>query len=499
MAVAMIHRAASVLSASTANSAPRSSKFDTQTLLMAGLAVVLATAPFDLAQLVCAVIGAVAYAALQALPGAAKPRKEKTMRTSAGKAAPASPSGGNVPAWRRPTRPSGSTTDVPPARLPSAQPIAPPSFRAAGWDAEVQELLDQLRPTAEGDAVMRRLAQLVENNLRRVLPEVEVTAFANSDFTRGTAFGVAVPEVELVVNAPPQTILSRLQSGQGHRSQQSLDLRKLQKSAIRLCTDRLVSTGGFRFRRSAFRGDEPKVTLLAAAELGIHTAAIPLDLSVNCTTPLYNAALLTECGRLEPRARELVLLVKRWAKDRGICHAAKGHLPPYAWTLLTLYFLQTREDEEGPLLPSLKHFKATSGLLGQEVSAAREPWTPRAYNGERKTVGALFQEFVRFYAKIFDWRGEAVSVRRGRRAAPDLTLPLHLVLRDDGATPDVGITIEDPFVRGQNLGVCLTASSLARLQEELGRAMSMCETIEASLAALLVPWVPSGVDEQEER
>ena len=38
--------------------------------------------------------------------------------------------------------------------------------------------------------------------------------------------------------------------------------------------------------------------------------------------------------------QDLVLLVKRWAKHRGICHAAKGHLPPYAWSILCLHFLQ---------------------------------------------------------------------------------------------------------------------------------------------------------------
>merc|ERR1719265_1650370 len=136
-----------------------------------------------------------------------------------------------------------------------------------------------------------------------------------------------------------------------------LDERKIQKWAIRGCTDRLVATGSFKFRRSAFKGDEPKVTLLAAPSLGLFVESIPMDFSVNVVTPLYNAALLTECGQMEPRAKELILLVKRWAKDRGICHAPKGHLPPYLWGILSIFYLQSGMADDESLLPSLEGFK----------------------------------------------------------------------------------------------------------------------------------------------
>merc|ERR550514_2133451 len=164
--------------------------------------------------------------------------------------------------------------------------------------------------------------------------------FASGDISRGHAFGVAIPEVDIVVSVDPKAIVSRLRCrlAKGSQTSELLDMRKLQKSAIRAFTDLLVSKGGFKFRRSAFRGYEPKVTLLAPTSLGITEYAIPLDFSVNTVIPFYNAALLTECGQIDARARSLILLVKRWAKDRGICHAAKGHLHPYAWSLLAIFF-----------------------------------------------------------------------------------------------------------------------------------------------------------------
>merc|ERR550514_2187257 len=115
--------------------------------------------------------------------------------------------------------------------------------------------------------------------------------FASGDISRGHAFGVAIPEVDIVVSVDPKAIVSRLRCrlAKGSQTSELLDMRKLQKSAIRAFTDLLVSKGGFKFRRSAFRGQEPKVTLLAPASLGLFPQAIPIDFSVNATTPLYNS------------------------------------------------------------------------------------------------------------------------------------------------------------------------------------------------------------------
>merc|ERR1719191_624710 len=175
-----------------------------------------------------------------------------------------------------------------------------------------------------------------------------------------------------------------------------LDTRKLQKSAIRVCTSLLVSVG-FKFRRSSFRSEEPKVTLLAPPSLRVSDVAIPVDFSVNNTTPLYNMALLTECGQMDPRAKLLILVVRRWAKDRGICHASKGHLPPYAWSLLVIYFLQVGNRDEGPLLPPLEEFALSSGLMGKPPvkKSGSDKANPKhaAAKGNPASVSTLFKEF----------------------------------------------------------------------------------------------------------
>eukprot|EP00421_Protoceratium_reticulatum_P014817 CAMPEP_0168387304 /NCGR_PEP_ID=MMETSP0228-20121227/15873_1 /TAXON_ID=133427 /ORGANISM="Protoceratium reticulatum, Strain CCCM 535 (=CCMP 1889)" /LENGTH=396 /DNA_ID=CAMNT_0008400529 /DNA_START=25 /DNA_END=1215 /DNA_ORIENTATION=- len=382
------------------------------------------------------------------------------------------------------------------------RPVAAPALATADLDAQVVELLGQIAPTAQSERVAQGIAQAVADVLRKVIPEVEVMGVASAHALGGTAFGVAVPEVEIIANAPPDVLLRCLQGVCPSASALEQDpvsakdeARKIQKSALRFCTDRLVVKGSFKFRRSAFRSLEPKVTLLAPATAETAGEAVPFTLNVNCATPLYNAALLAECGQIEPRARELIVLVRRWAKDRGVCHAVKGHLPPYAWTLLVIYFLQVGVAEEGPLLPPLGDFTVSSGLM---AGAATQPasgvtWQrgaatpPSCFGSQRLSVGALFAAFARFLSKV-DWHREAAAVHLGRRAPLDKDAEVHIVVRADGGTGVVP-TIIDPFEPGRNVAVSCTAPGLARFHEELERVCSLCSQ-GALLTDILDLWRP---------
>eukprot|EP00442_Polarella_glacialis_P002168 CAMPEP_0115108392 /NCGR_PEP_ID=MMETSP0227-20121206/37976_1 /TAXON_ID=89957 /ORGANISM="Polarella glacialis, Strain CCMP 1383" /LENGTH=552 /DNA_ID=CAMNT_0002506677 /DNA_START=34 /DNA_END=1692 /DNA_ORIENTATION=+ len=378
-----------------------------------------------------------------------------------------------------------------------ACPVSAPRFQGVGLEAEVQELLQQIVPTAESELAVNRLAQAIKYLLSSTLPEAEVLGFASADVSRGKAFAVAVPDVDIVINVDPIALAKRLavRSAKGNGKGNDTDLRKLQKSAIRICTDKLVSAGGFKFRRSAFRGDEPKVTLLAPLELGIFPDAVALDLSVDSVAPLQSAALITECGHIDLRAKELIGLVRRWAKDRGICHNPKGHFSPHMWGLLAIYFLQVASDEN-PVLPPLEEFKAISGLLeGQSHTAAQQQKARRTTReeGKMQTSAKLLQSFFRFYAE-FDWQQEAVCTRLGKRGSPALTLPIHIIMSEDGSTT-VGPSLEDPFKPSVNLGACMTAWSFQRLKEEVLRARELLSQ-EVSVTKLLEPWTPEAYPEE---
>lgn len=459
-------------------------------------AVACAVMPLDISQLAFAVAGAVAFSILQTMQSKSKrsissahsscsaaigSRAQACPPTRRAVVAKSPPSIAKTP--RAPPRTALTQPDV---RKPSTVPILAPTFESTEWDVQIKELLIQITPSVEDDKIVGKLASRVRQAIRPLIPEVEVVGFASGDLSRNKAFGVAVPEVDIIANVKPSVLAERLGGRMNYTNAMMLDSRKLQKSAIRACCDRLVSVGGFKFRRSAFRGDEPKVTLLVPASFGLSTDSIPIDFSVNAVSPLHNAALLTECGQMEPRARELILLVKRWAKDRGICHAAKGHLSPYSWALLSIFFLQAGVDDNGSLLPPVAEFKMASGLMGKTNAEQKPAWS--SPEGSNKSIGTLFKEFIHFYAKEFDWRKEAISVRVGQRQTPEVSLPLHILENTDGST-QVAPSIEDPFDVSKNMSSGMNTASLARLHEELTRAAQLCDS-SASLAALLEPWAP---------
>jgi hypothetical protein len=472
------------------------------------MAFICAVLPLDISQLAFAIIGAAFYALLQ-----------KTDRSTPKKAT--FPDVDSAPYTQNARAPKPQSSHLrslgashyhsklkqsaEPAlpqevRAPSAQPVVAPTFRSGGWDGEIQELLLQISPDAEAERIVNELAYIIKKTMRSIIPEMEINGFANGNLAFGKAFGVAVPEVEVIGTASPQILFNRLHGRNSPlQPPAQLDEKKLQKSAIRACTDRLVSAGGFKFRRSAFRGQEPKVTLLVPASLGLFSDSIPIDFSVNVVTPLYNAALLAQCGKMDSRAKELILLVRRWAKDRGICHAAKGHLSPYMWGLLTIYFLQVGDRSEGALLPALEEFQLSTELAkGKKCANSNQvKWKPAETGEAKRTAGHLFKDFVHFYETQFDWHNEAVSISASERKSPSLDLPLHIIVSDDGTKSEVGPSIEDPFQKAQNLSDHMNAVSLKRLKEELARAGALCRQ-SASLTELLEPWVPAEPQEDEQ-
>jgi len=474
---------------------------DARTMTVLLLALVCAVAPFDISHLLLVLVGAGAYALLQPVPVSGSrrapkgvPRRPSTdprriQRSVPPTAEAAAPPAAGVkylpPAVRTGSGGMGARPDAmrgivasmaapkPKAAAspqPSVQPVTAPTFAACAFDAQVEELVASLMPTAASTEAVARLAARVRSAVRTVLPEADVAGFASTSALRSRAFGVAVPDVDIVVRCNQAAFLERFQGRGGPRA----DRRQLCKLALRAFTDRLVGSGDFKFRRLLFTAEEPKVTLLAGAAAD----AVPLDMSLNIASPARNAALTAECGRLDARARALILLVRRWARDRGICHAARGHLPPYCWTLLAIYYLQVGAEGE-QVLPAFEAFVATaSGPAARDAPS------------DDRSVRDLFRGFIGFYGR-FDAKREAVSVRLGRRGAPGARLSMYMMPRENGRANEAAPTIEDPFDQARNLATTMTAEGLKRFREELERAASMFAGESPQLSELLQPWAPA--------
>ncbi len=107
-----------------------------------------------------------------------------------------------------------------------------------------------------------------------------------------------------------------------------------------------------------------------------------IDLVVNRTNGLANTALLVQYLSLDERVRPLILAIKQWAKNRGICNARNSTLSSYGWTLLALHFLQHTSP---PVLPKLLAMQAEDPAA---ISTA--PWNT-------DSMGTLLLKFFAYY------------------------------------------------------------------------------------------------------
>lgn len=232
--------------------------------------------------------------------------------------------------------------------------------------------------------------------------------------------GRASPKVDVVIVAETATLAAQLQNRlkRGVRSGDVAPLTgsKLQKSALRYCINVLVSKG-FKFRRSAFKADEPVISLLAPEHLG-GGHAIHVNISVNNPIPLLNAALVQEASAADSRVLPLVASVQRWADARGLAHPSFGPLSSYAWTHVSIFFLQ-------------KYMEPPMQLLG----------SPQSKGDLAPSNSALLCRFFEFCAN-FSWGEQCMSIR------------------EDGWNP--GVILADAFREGVDLGHDIQPSSAGR-------------------------------------
>lgn len=372
----------------------------------------------------------------------------------------------------------------------SGPPVPAPRFTSRGWEQQAEELLAREASASDAEWVARQLAQCVKLVVQTLLPEAEVVGVTNGGLAGSSAaFGAVVPDIDVVVQVDIEMLAQRLQ----WTTRANAYERKLQKAAIRACADRLIAAGaGFKFKRSAFAGAEPQVTLIAPASLGICDRSLTFALSVNTTSALRNCALVRETGRIDARARALSRLVRRWAKDRGICSTTTA-LSPYAWTVLAVHFLQVGANE-GPLLPPLHGIQAASGLALLPAGAldpASSPSAPSAPAGDVRgdaSPGALLASFFRFYACNAFAAGSTLSVRRPGRSLPGSAAgaAAAAVTAPRSGDPCLAWAIEDPFEPRRDLSADVTPEGRARVCAELRRAYALVQA-GAGLSQLLEP------------
>ncbi|KAI5467943.1 hypothetical protein BGZ63DRAFT_344272 [Mariannaea sp. PMI_226] len=219
----------------------------------------------------------------------------------------------------------------------------------------------------------------------------------------------------------------------------------------------------------AKRGME-KVVCISAAKVPIvkiwdPELGLACDMNVNNTLALENTRMVRTYVEIDPRVRQLAMIIKYWTRRRIVNDAAfGGTLSSYTWICLIIAFLQLRSP---PVLPSLhlsphKLTKA-DGTPSDFADDIKKLGTFGSKN--KSSVAELLFQFFRFYAHEFDYDKHVLSVRLGKLLVKT-EKKWHYALNNS-------LCVEEPFNTSRNLGNTADEYSFRGLHTELRRAFDL--------------------------
>jgi hypothetical protein len=228
------------------------------------------------------------------------------------------------------------------------------------------------------------------------------------------------------------------------------ELRQMMRKALSRIGEVLVSDCGFNLVK--LTNTAPVSSIHPTSRVPILTVSDPIsnvsfDICCNHIFPAFSTRLLKAYNNLLPSGelRDFVILVKHWARQKGVLSTQSVHgLSGFSWTLLCVFYCQSAIG----LVPSL-----------QSMSTERQQWKDPFGSNRRCDVGfdetcipvssgggfdgaSLFIGFLDYLANYWSWDTSVVSVRLGR--AIPLDSPESFI-RHSGDDVFGGLIIEDPF------------------------------------------------------
>lgn len=206
--------------------------------------------------------------------------------------------------------------------------------------------------------------------------------------------------------------------------------------------------------------------------------SLDVDLSFENTDPFSNTNLLLAYAKLSPHVRDLVVAVKLWAKTVGVSGARYGNLSAYSLALMVIYYMQVDPEVE---LTCLKT-EAFEGPEPPEVTDA----VPEKLQNTKVSELQLLTRFFYFYANIFNWGTEVISIRNGERLENMSEKFDKLRSRDVNR-----LHIEDPFEHERNLHCVLGDTNEEFLFRKIKEAADCLENYELPLGLMPKTQVPA--------
>jgi len=315
------------------------------------------------------------------------------------------------------------------SKLKAAKPVVHARAEPVVQECTLRTIVARAIPTVADDAITRKVAALTRRCIINLVPEAEVRCIASCNLKAIGQTGDK-PEIEVIVTVDPQVLANRLKKyyadGNGgigsQKVHENLAPEALQKTATKLLSEKLNFV---RYWRSQFSGPECLIVLLISETVGLADFPICMNFSVNTPNPLRIENLQS---KVSGSCKELVALVGRWSRERGIKNVSRGQLNKYAWALLVMHFSKRMSDNTQGLKDMFKAFMSFA------VEWAENPQTIR-FSDHAVDIPADKQFFKLPYIEDLYQPGVDTAVlttTEGMDRIKEEVQRAHILLEDDG-------------------------------------------------------------------
>lgn len=224
---------------------------------------------------------------------------------------------------------------------------------------------------------------------------------------------------------------------------------------------------------------------------------VSCDISINNLQGVIKSKLLLWIDRIDGRFRDMVLVVKEWAKAHKINNSKTGTFNSYSLSLLVIFHFQTCVPAILPPLKDVYPGNMVDKLTG--VRADAEDFIAETCNANinriisdksrpinRKSLPELFVEFLRKFAQMDSWASEL--------GICPYTGQWEQIKNNMIWLPKTyAIFVEDPFEQPQNTARSVSAGQLSKISEAFLRTYSVLTSKNQNQNSLLTFLAPPEV------
>ncbi|BFG22726.1 hypothetical protein CerSpe_090000 [Prunus speciosa] len=220
---------------------------------------------------------------------------------------------------------------------------------------------------------------------------------------------------------------------------------------------------------------------------------VSCDISIDNLKCQMKSRLLFWISEIDTRFRDMVLLVKEWAKTHNINNPKFGTFNSYSLTLLVVFHFQTcapaifpplKDIYPGNLIDDLKGLRADTERHIEETCATNIRRL-QSYNLRAENRSSLSELFISFLGKFSD-----ISLKASELGICTYTGQWQAIKSNMRWLPQTyALFIEDPFEQPENSARAVSKRELSRISEtfEMSHHMLISPNQSSLLATLVRP------------